>query len=140
MEIKKFKILIVTLVIVSSFGIINVISIESNENLVSIETDSNMWSFNSSWDNWKCNNDSTGNAISDAYVNSTIGYISGQSKMNETGNGQAKGWMRHSIEWDCPVDNESGEVNISYEYNAFAFLRVNSSGYAHAKLWLTFFI
>ncbi len=140
MKTKKLKILIVTLIIACSFGNVNVVGSESNENLVSIETETNMWSFNSSWDTWVCNNYSTGNAISDAYVNSTIGYIYGQPKMNETGGGQAEGWMRHSVEWDCPVDNESGVINISYEYGAFAFLRVNSSGYAHAKLWLTFFI
>jgi len=135
---KKTTILIITLIIASSFGSINVSS--ESKNIVSIETDTNTWSFNSSWDTWECNSNSTGNAISEAYVNSTIGIIYGQPKVNETGGGHAEGWMGHSVEWDCPVDNESGVINISYEYGAFAFLRVNSSGYAHTKLWLTFFI
>ena len=132
--------MIVKLIIAVIFCNLNVVVSETNENLVSIETDTNNWNFNSTWDTWECNNYSTGNATSDAYVNSTIGYIYGQPKMNETGCGQAEGWMIHSVEWDCPVDNESGVINISYEYGAFAFLRVNSSGYAHAKLCLTFFI
>ena len=118
----------------------NVVESEPNENLVSIDTDTNIWSFNSSYNNWICNNFSTDNATSGSYANSTIGYIFGKPKMNVTGCGYAKGWMRHSIEWDCPVDNESGIINVSYEYGALAYLRVNGSGYAYAKLMLTCFI
>jgi hypothetical protein len=140
MKIKKLPILILMLMIISNFSNGNVVICGTNENLVSIETDSNMWNFNSTFDMSDCNNLSTGNATSGSYANSTIGCIYGQPKPNMTGDGQAKGWMRHSIVWDCPVDNENGVINISYEYGALASLKVNSSGYAYAKLWLTFFI
>lgn len=140
MKIKKLTILIIALVISGSCGNVNVVFSETNENLVSIETETNVWNFNSSFDEWKCDNYSSGSAISGSYVNSTIGYIFGQPKVNVTEGGSAEGWMRHSVEWDCPVNNESGVINISYEYGAFAFLMINSSGYARAKLWLTFFI
>lgn len=98
------------LIISSNFGHVNIVVSETNENLVNIETDTNMWSFNSSYDLWQCKNHSTGNATSGAYANSTIGYIFGKTKPNVTGCGQAKGWMRHSVEWDCPTDNESGVI------------------------------
>ena len=75
-----------------------------------------------------------------SYADSAIGCVFGQRNMNVTGDGQAEGWISHSLECDCPVDNETGEIIIICEYGAFAFLGVNGSGSAYAKLWLTFFI
>ncbi|KYK23441.1 hypothetical protein AYK24_07575 [Thermoplasmatales archaeon SG8-52-4] len=140
MKIKKLNILILTLLIIFLISQINIVISDTNKNLVNIKSDTNTWNFNSSWNSFMSKNYSTGNATSGSYIDSTMGLIYGHPKMNETGDGQAQGWMNHSIEWDCPVDNESGVINISYEYFAFAFLKVNSSGNASAKLCMTFFI
>jgi hypothetical protein len=122
MKTKKFKIFIVALIIASSFSHVNVVVSDTNNNLVSIETDSDKENFNSSWDISECNNYSIGNATSGLYADSTLEVIYGLPKTNETGHGYAEGWMTHSQEGDCLVDNESGIINISYEYYAFAFL------------------
>ena len=117
-----YLLVFIMLIIAGIFGQLNIVVSTTNENFVSIEADSNMWCFNSSWDTYECSNYSTGNAISHAYVNSTIGFIYGLPSANETGGGKAEGWMMHSVEWDCPMDNESGVINVSYEYYAFAIL------------------
>jgi agmatine/peptidylarginine deiminase len=90
------------------------------------------------WDECNDNSISTGNAITKSYSDSRMAYTYGKYNVKGQGEGTAKGYIEHSIQWDSPISGESKDITISYKYNSLSILF--GDGEATVNIWLTFFI
>ncbi|UCH71414.1 MAG: agmatine deiminase family protein [Thermoplasmatales archaeon] len=93
------------------------------------------------WDESDHYNSSTGLANSESYADTNIGFFTGTHTLGQSGFGQAEGYIKHWVEWNCPIEDNDGIIKIYYDYGIISLLQKGiGSGMAHAKIWLTFFI
>lgn len=90
------------------------------------------------WGGHENYNYSTGNVVTNSDSTTGTGYAQGICDVWITGGGEGDGHYMHWIEYECPVTNLDGTINISYKYSASAELDCLLGGTAYAKIWLTF--
>ncbi len=92
------------------------------------------------WEGHENYNHSTNNMVAGSDSSPSTGVAQGLCDVWVTGGGEGDGYYMHWIDYDCPVANLNGEIEISYKYSASAELDCLLGGTAYAKIWLTFFV
>jgi hypothetical protein len=92
------------------------------------------------WNEFDHDNSSTGNAESFSSASESVGGTGASCDVWGTGEGHAEGFIKHWYEWECPVENINGIIDINYKFSGYAEVGVDLVGWARARLWLTFFV
>ncbi len=92
------------------------------------------------WEDHENYNYSTNNMVTDSDSSPSSGVAQGLCDVWATGGGEGDGYYMHWIDYECPITNLNGELEISYKYSASAELDCLLGGTAYAKIWLTFFV